>query len=57
MQLHPELITAVVAGHERDLARRAEQRRRRGRLLPSARRTRVHESRTSDAPMTGGSHA
>jgi hypothetical protein len=34
MQLHPELVTAVLAEHERGLARRAERRR----MLPGGER-------------------
>jgi hypothetical protein len=30
MQLHPRVVTAVIAEHEGDLARRLEQRRARG---------------------------
>jgi hypothetical protein len=53
MQLHPQLVTALVAEHEGDLARRAERRRRRGRQLPGGRRTRVHELKTSGVPAIG----
>jgi hypothetical protein len=43
MQLHPELVTAVLAERERDLARRAEWRR----MLPGGERPVRSSSRTA----------
>jgi hypothetical protein len=52
MQLHPELVTAVVAERHRDLARRAEWRRllpRRRRRVRSRRRTAVSWTLSTNA--------